>query len=135
MRCRPFASHGGFFAVDSGNATDLIQSILNALRHRALLSVLFVLLMLGMQHEVQVHAFQHLGAALHAAQEQGLQAPVADIVCLECALLAGGASALAPEFPAVPPAAVGGRRFIGALATRALSAPAYYSSRAPPPLL
>jgi hypothetical protein len=100
-----------------------------------LFSVLFVLLMLGMQHELQVHALQHLGPTLHPAQEQGLQAPVADVACLECSLLAGGASAIAVEFPALPPAAVATQRIVSALATRTLAAPSWYSSRAPPPPL
>jgi hypothetical protein len=108
---------------------------LNFLRHRVLLSVLFALLLLGVQHEVQVHALQHLGAALHPAQEQGLQAPVADMVCLECSLLAGGASTAAVEITALPPASVATERIVSTATTRSLSAPSYYSSRAPPPLI
>ncbi|HVN41643.1 MAG TPA: hypothetical protein VMT50_02585, partial [Steroidobacteraceae bacterium] len=41
-----------------------------------------------------MHTFQHVGAAVHGAQEHGLQAPVADTACLECALPAGGLVAL-----------------------------------------
>lgn len=106
---------------------------MNIVRHRVLLSVLFALLLLGVQHEVQVHALQHLGVALHPAQEQGLQAPAADVVCLECSLLAGGASAVAVEFTALPPASIATQRIVSAATTRSLSAPSYYSSRAPPP--
>jgi hypothetical protein len=104
-------------------------------RHRILLTVAFVLLFLGMQREAQVHALQHLGGILHPAQQQGIQAPVADVFCLECSLLAGGSSVIAADDPEVPPAAVSTQRIYSAVASRPLSAPSYYSSRAPPSLL
>jgi hypothetical protein len=104
-------------------------------RHRILFTIVFALLLLGMQREAQVHALQHLGGILHPAQQQGIQAPVTNVVCLECSLLAGGASAVAVEFPALPPAAVATQRLVSAAVSRTLSAPSYYSSRAPPPLL
>jgi hypothetical protein len=104
-------------------------------RHRILLTAAFALLFLFMQREVQVHALQHLGGILHPAQEQSIHAPVADVACLECSLLAGGSSVIAADLPALPPAAIATQRVYSAAASRALSAPSYYSSRAPPSLL
>ncbi len=104
-------------------------------RLRILLSVVFALLLLGTQREVQVHALQHLGGVLHPAHEQGLQAPAADVTCLECSLLAGGTSVVAAGFPALPTAVVGALRANNTTASRPLAAPSYYSSRAPPTLL
>lgn len=104
-------------------------------KHRAVLVAAFALLLLGMQREAQVHALQHLGGILHPAQQQGIQAPLTDVVCLECSLLAGGASAVAVELPALPPAVVATQRLVSAAVSRTLYAPSYYSARAPPPLL
>jgi hypothetical protein len=104
-------------------------------RHRILFTIVFALLLLGMQREAQVHALQHLGGILHPAQQEGIQAPVTDVVCLECSLLAGGSSVIATDLPALPPAAVAALRLFSAAVSRTLSAPSYYSSRAPPPLL
>jgi hypothetical protein len=105
---------------------------LTASRHRTLLGIVFALLLLGMQREVQVHALQHLGRSLHPAQEQGVQALAADTACLECSLLAGGSSVVPAAFPASPSAAAATLRAIRAVASRSLPAPSYYSSRAPP---
>ena len=88
-----------------------------------------------MQQQVQVHALQHLGNLLHARQDTGLQAPIADAPCLECALLAGGTSAVANDSATVPAVSVVGDRHHPAIALRHLAAPSYYSSRAPPSLL
>ena len=99
-----------------------------------MLAVLFVLL-LGMQHEVQVHALQHLGATLHPRHDQGLQAPIADAPCLECALLAGCASVIGAGDSEQSFAPVPAERIVIAIASRSLAAPSSYSSRAPPSLL
>jgi len=104
-------------------------------RLRIFVTIVFSLLLLGMQREAQVHALQHLGSTLHPAQEQGIQAPKADVSCLECSLLAGGTSAVANEIPALPPDTVRATRIVGAIASRSVAAPSYYSSRAPPTLL
>ena len=106
--------------------------ILTNARLRILLSVVFALLLLGMQREVQVHALQHLGGVLHPAHEQGIQTPAADVTCLECSLLAGGSPVVAADIPALPSAAIGALRAITTVASRSLAAPSYYSSRAPP---
>jgi hypothetical protein len=103
-------------------------------RPRAILVALFVLL-LGMQHEVQVHALQHLGATLHPRQDQGLQTPVADAPCVECALLAGGASVIGGSDAAQRLVHAPAEHIIIAIASRSLAAPSSYSTRAPPSLL
>jgi len=106
-----------------------------AARHRPFVALLFALLLLGMQQQVQAHALQHLGNLLHARLDTGLQAPVADAPCLECALLAGGTSVAANSHAAVAAIADVGDRFHLTVAFRHLAAPSYYSSRAPPSLL
>jgi hypothetical protein len=108
---------------------------LAALRLRTIVTVVFALLLLGMQREVQVHALQHLGSVLHPAHEQGIQQPTADASCLECALLAGGAPAVATDVPGLSAVAVGASRVLGNFASLSLAAPSYYFSRAPPSLL
>ena len=104
-------------------------------QHRFVLVVAFALLILGVQREAQVHALQHLRGILHPSQQQSIQAPVADVACLECSLLAGGSSVIAADLPALPPAAIATQRVYRAAVSRTLSAPSYYSSRAPPSLL
>ena len=110
--------------------TDLASS-----RLRALFTVVFALLLLGMQHEVQVHALQHLGSILHPAHEQGIQQPTVDASCLECSLLASGSLGVATEIAGLPATDVGTSRIVSTVESRSLAAPSYYSSRAPPSLL
>jgi hypothetical protein len=117
------------------NALDPVETFLTTSRHRFLLTAVFALLFLFMQREVQVHALQHLGGLLHPAQQQSLQAPAADVTCLECSLLASGSPGIAADLAAMPPAAVTTQRIYSAVAARRLAAPSYYSSRAPPQLL
>ncbi|MEO8740952.1 MAG: hypothetical protein ABI537_14785 [Casimicrobiaceae bacterium] len=106
-----------------------------AAKHRRFVTLLFALLLLGMQHQLQVHALQHLDSVLHARHDTGLQAPVADASCLECALLAAGTSAIPGGHSSTPALAPVGERQHVATAARRLAAPSYYSSRAPPSLL
>jgi hypothetical protein len=96
----------------------------------ALLSVL----LLAMEQQAPVHELSHVGDWLHAPQDQGLQMPHED-GCAICALFAGAAGAVVADAAAPPPLDA---PFVAAgsvLATRAVSAPTYYSSRAPPVLL
>jgi len=102
---------------------------------RTVLTVLFSLLMLGMQLEGQRHALQHLGDRLHQRHEQGLQLPHVDLACAECALLAGTSNAVAASSDSPLFAAVAAERFDATFSSRGVAAPAYYSSRAPPFLL
>jgi len=101
----------------------------------AVLTIVFSLLMLGMQLEGQRHALQHLGDQLHRQHEQGLQLPQGEIVCAECALLAGTSNAIAGAIASIPPGAADTERFDAQFSSQSVSAPNYYSSRAPPVLL
>jgi hypothetical protein len=101
----------------------------------AALTFVFSLLMLGMQLEGQRHALQHLGDRLHRPHEQGLQLPQAEIVCAECALLAGTSNAVAGDGAATLPVVAANERLHEQFSSRSVDPPAYYSSRAPPILL
>jgi len=103
--------------------------------YNTVLTVLFSLLMLGMQLEGQRHALQHLGDQLHRQHEPGLQLPQAEIVCAECALLAGSSNAVASAIATMPPGAADAERFDAQFVSQSVAAPTYYSSRAPPVLL
>jgi hypothetical protein len=101
-----------------------------------LLTLVFSLLLLGMQLEGQRHALQHLGDRLHRPpHEQGLQLPQAEIVCAECALLAGTSNAVAGDGASSLPVVAANERFHASFSSRSVDPPAYYSSRAPPILL
>ena len=100
-----------------------------------LLTFVFSLLMLGMQLEGQRHALQHLGDRLHRPHEQGLQLPQGEIVCAECALLAGTSNTVAGDGTSTLPVVAANERFHAPLSSRSVEPPAYYSSRAPPILL
>jgi hypothetical protein len=99
------------------------------------LTVVFSLLMLGMQLEGQRHALQHLGDQLHRPHEQGLQLPQDETVCAECALLAGTSNAVASSSAWLPPVTAAYERLDAHFLSHSVAAPNYYSSRAPPALL
>ncbi len=88
-----------------------------------------------MQLEAQRHAIGHLGDALRAAHEQGVQQSATDVPCAECALLAGGSHALPGGIAALSPEAPDLARATLAFVSYAVPAPSFYSSRAPPALL
>ena len=67
-------------------------------RSRGCITVLFVLLLLGMQQEFLLHALSHFKPA---QEQQELSAPPNGGACLECALLATGSSALPSRAPAL----------------------------------
>ena len=93
------------------------------------------LLLFGMQLEAQRHAIAHLGDALRAAHEQGVQQSATDVPCAECALLAGASHALPGDIGSLSPAAADFARGSLAFVSYAVPAPSFYSSRAPPALL
>jgi hypothetical protein len=103
--------------------------------HTAVLTFVLSLLMLGMQLEGQRHALQHLGDRLHRPHEQALKLPPGEIVCAECALLAGTSNAVAGSDASMLPAVAANRRFDARFQSQSAAAPTYYSSRAPPVLL
>jgi hypothetical protein len=93
------------------------------------------LLLFGMQLEAQRHAITHVGDALRGAHEQGVQQSVAEVPCVECALLAAGSHTLPGNIVALAATVVDREREAVAFASYAVPAPAFYSSRAPPALL
>jgi hypothetical protein len=103
---------------------------------RALAYAVLSLLLLAMQYQGQVHALAHTGTQLARTHDAGLAAPSADGSCVECALLAGGASAAhgAIPQPANGPQASSEPAWV-AVRSRTTPAPVYFSSRAPPVLL
>jgi hypothetical protein len=103
--------------------------------HTVVLTFVFSLLMLGMQLEGQRHALQHLGDRLHRPHEQGLQLPPGEIVCAECALLAGTSNAVPGSSVSPLSVVAADERLNAQFLSQSVAAPAYYSSRAPPFLL
>jgi hypothetical protein len=102
---------------------------------RVILTFLLSLLLVGMQQESQRHALEHLRPLLTRAHDVGVQAPVADDACAECALLAGGTDAVVSVFEALPSTAQNSEHGSFAFTPRAVAAPSYFQSRAPPILL
>ena len=95
---------------------------------RTILAFLIAFLLLSLQQEAAVHAFAHLGDR----HEQGATKPHEGQACAKCELLATSGdgvpvSALAADAhgASTPVAQV-------AFGTRAVAAPVFYSSRAPP---
>jgi hypothetical protein len=98
-------------------------------------TLLFAFLLLGMQHEANVHALAHFSDQLQRPHEQTAQLPTDDTTCAVCALFAGGASALAPDGAMLDGSADSFVPPIDAERSAAQSPPAFYLSRAPPPSL
>ena len=99
---------------------------------RNILAVVMALLLLGVQHEVQLHDLEHLAEWRQAMQGKVLQDPDSDALCVECLLLAAAANA-APGHPPPLDQALGDFVLVDARAAiRPAGVPAYYSSRAPP---
>jgi hypothetical protein len=101
---------------------------------RAVYVALLSALVLAMQLQAPVHALSHLGDRFQARQDQGLQVPHDD-ACAACALFAGASGAAVADAAVPPPLDAPFVAAQSVLATRAVSAPTYYSSRAPPVLL
>lgn len=100
--------------------------------HSRLVTLLFALLLLGMQQHAQQHALAHFGEQLHRSHDQALQLPTDETPCTTCALYAGGSTALPTDGETLDAAA---DTFVAPLdveLSAALSPPAYYLSRAPP---
>ena len=102
---------------------------------RIVLTFLLSLLLVGVQQESQRHALEHLQPLLTRAHDVGVRAPVADVTCVECALLAGGTDAVALGTDALPSPATTDERRSFAYTPRTVPAPSYFQSRAPPVLL
>jgi hypothetical protein len=102
--------------------------------HPRIVTLVFVLLLLGMQQHAHEHELTHFGVQFHRSHEQALQLPADDSACALCALYAGGSAALSTGD--VPPDESAVSFFVpeGAELSAALSPPAFYLSRAPPSL-
>ena len=103
--------------------------------HSRLVTLLFALLLLAMQHQAQQHALAHFSNQLQRPHEQALQLPADDTTCAVCALFAGGASALPTDGAMLAGSADSFVPPIDAERSAAQSPPAFYLSRAPPPSL
>jgi hypothetical protein len=103
--------------------------------HSRFITFLFAFLLLGMQHEAHVHALTHFGDQAQQPHEQTAQLPTDDTTCAVCALFAGGASALASDGATLDASRDSFVAPIDAERSAAQSPPAFYLSRAPPPLL
>lgn len=102
--------------------------------HPRIVTLVFALLLLGMQQHAQQHELTHFADQFHRSHEQALQLPANDSACALCALYAGGSAA--PPTGDVPPdeSAVSFFVPVDAELTAALSPPVFYLSRAPPSL-
>jgi hypothetical protein len=103
---------------------------------RAFLKVfLLSLLLLGLQHEAQVHPLGHDADRLRAATEHGVVAQCVAEPCVACELLAGGCGAAVPRLPglalSLPATVQPAPSFAPAYASPFVS----YRTRAPPVLL
>jgi hypothetical protein len=103
-------------------------------RHRALLTVVLSLLLVGMQLQSGVHALEHVGEMLRHGADRSLILPVPD-ACSTCALFAGGANAIACDSMGIAPEVTRAEAPSCAFASLAADAPYYYLSRAPPSAL
>ena len=102
---------------------------------RIVLTFLLSLLLVGVQQESQRHALEHLRPLLTRAHEVGIHAPVADVTCVECALLAGGTDAVAVGAGTLHSQATSVEHRTFAYTPRVVPAPSHFQSRAPPILL
>jgi hypothetical protein len=100
---------------------------------RALLVCLLALL-LSMQHEVYVHAFSHFAPFAGQAHDTGFASMLADAECPRCALLAAGSNAVPAQTQSTFVAALADESEGAVFRSRAVAAPAFFSSRAPPVL-
>jgi hypothetical protein len=107
-------------------------SMHRAFARRRLLSAVVIALLLFMQHDANFHALQHDGMWFEHAHEQGLQVPAIAKLCAQCALLAGGANAIAAGTTAAVHGETATWRVVSAFTSHPVARPSYYSSRAPP---
>lgn len=101
---------------------------------RRAISLLFALLLLGMQQAAQWHALSHLGESLNRPSQESVAAKQNSGDCVLCDLFAGGSGG--PPFVAVErlgPAA-DEAVLLPAQVPFAQASPAFYLSRAPPAL-
>jgi hypothetical protein len=102
--------------------------------YRGVLTGLLSFFLLFMQQESVRHALEHIGAELQRSKHSVLERPTGD-VCVECELLASGASSIPASSPTpfvdIPASVV----IIAPVARTSVTVPSYYRSRAPPRIL
>jgi hypothetical protein len=102
--------------------------------YRGVLTGLLSFFLLFMQQESVRHALEHIGAELQRSKHSALERPTGD-VCVECELLAAGASSI-PASSSTQLVDIAASVVIIAPVSRAsVTAPSYYESRAPPRIL
>lgn len=102
---------------------------------RRTVTLIFAFLLLVMQQAERAHALTHIGEWFHASHDQTLHLPDFESQCVLCALYAGGSSAAIDSAALVPTPSVRFAIPTFAVASRSVTAPSYYASRAPPSLL
>ena len=100
---------------------------------RRSLAVILCLLLLSLQSQALVHPLSHLGQA--KPQETGIASSTVDAPCLQCALLAGGATAVVAVATTFHAGNVADVVVVHFHSQRTAGAPAWFDSRAPPALL
>jgi hypothetical protein len=99
---------------------------------RSTLALLLAFLLIAFQQQVVMHALEHVGAG----QQAGVASPAnAPEHCAECDLLAAGADSIDSGSRISQASAVPLDAAPAAFTSRAVGAPAVYSSRGPPALL
>jgi hypothetical protein len=102
---------------------------------RAILFALLSLLLLSMQQQGHVHPISHLAGLASLSTQTAVTGSVVDSECLECALLAGGANAVLDDLGVAITTAPFATPVLVTFQSRAIEAPAWFHSRAPPSLL
>ncbi|HMF29316.1 MAG TPA: hypothetical protein VKE42_11125 [Candidatus Cybelea sp.] len=100
--------------------------------NRRLVTLIFALLLLVMQQAERSHALVHIGEWFQESHDRALALPHSELPCGICALFAGGATAAIDSAASISPTFVGFAIPILSVASRPVSAPSYYASRAPP---
>jgi hypothetical protein len=102
---------------------------------RRVITLIFLFLLLFMQQAERSHALAHIGEWLHASHDRALAVPDSESQCGICALFAGGSAAAVDSAMSVAPPFIGFAIPTFAVASRPVSAPSYYATRAPPVFL
>ena len=105
------------------------------MHRRRVITLIVAFLLLFMQQAERSHALVHVGERLHASHDRALAVPDFESQCGLCVLFAGGSTAAIDSASPIPPPFVEFAIPTFVVASRAVSAPSFYSSRAPPAFL
>ena len=100
---------------------------------RRALAVVLCLLLLSLQSQALVHPLSHLGQG--KPHETDIASSTVDAPCVQCALLAGGATAMVADAATIHTDGVSDVVVPCFHSQRTTGAPAWFDSRAPPLLL